>query len=355
MVCLEITRDDPPPHGPASAALPTSRRSTSGQDAARAVILAPQVEMPHDSATRRAVSDGARRISIGSKRTLPGIISSLPCKMSCMTWSTSAAGDIFALLTVRVAGVSTSGGMYLYNADANATQLPPQRQSKGAETSLGRGVGRSPGCRKQGVPRGDHDDHRASTRTREWQQSSRQQDRSGQVHSDLISDAFVADRLFQQINPFHDTGIVDQYIQHAVAVANGLYERQHVRPHRDVALNRIDRRVFCLQLTKCHVIPPAGDDLGTLDRKMDCELPTDPRRATRHHNGAVAPGTASRARVSHSSTVASLSGPCSLEFQRGTQAIEITAYSRHRVFGWRSKTQRGSSELRLNHPSQVSA
>ena len=60
-----------------------------------------------------------------------------------MTWSTSAAGDIFALLTVRVAGVSTSGGRYFYNADANATQLPPQRQRKGAETGLGRGVGRS--------------------------------------------------------------------------------------------------------------------------------------------------------------------------------------------------------------------
>ena len=34
-------------------------------------------------------------------------------------------------------------------------------------------------------------------------------------------------------------------------------------------------------------------------------------------------------RVSHSSTGASLSRPCSLQFQLGTQAIEITAYGRH--------------------------
>jgi hypothetical protein len=39
------------------------------------------------------------------------------------------------------------------------------------------------------------------------------------------------------------------------------------------------------------------------------------------------PGTASRARVS--STGASLSGHCSLQFQLGTQAIEITAYGRY--------------------------
>jgi hypothetical protein len=97
----------------------------------------------------------------------------------------------------------------------------------------------------------------------------------------------------------------------------------------NAALNRLDRGMFCLQLTKCHVIPPAGNDLGTLGRKMDRELPTDPRRATRHQNGAVAPGTASRTRVSHSSTGASLSWPCSLQFQLGTQAIEITAYGRH--------------------------
>ncbi len=60
-----------------------------------------------------------------------------------MAWPTSATGDILALLTVRVAGVSTSGGRYFYNADTNAAQLPPQRQRKGAETRLGRGVGRS--------------------------------------------------------------------------------------------------------------------------------------------------------------------------------------------------------------------
>ena len=39
-------------------------------------------------------------ISIGSRRTLPGSPTSLPCAMSRMTWSTSASGDIFALLTV---------------------------------------------------------------------------------------------------------------------------------------------------------------------------------------------------------------------------------------------------------------
>jgi len=94
-----------------------------------------------------------------------------------------------------------------------------------------------------------------------------------------------------------------------------------------VASDRLDRRVFCLQLTKCHVIPPAGEDLGTFGSEPDCELPTDPRRATRHHNGTVAPGTASRARVS--STGASLSGHCSLQFQLGTRAIEITAYGRY--------------------------
>jgi hypothetical protein len=129
------------------------------------------------------------------------------------------------------------------------------------------------------------------------------------------------------INPFHNAGIVDQYIEHGVAVANGLHERQHIRPRRDVASDRLDRRVFCLQLTKCHVIPPAGEDLGTFGSEPDCELPTDPRRATRHHNGTVAPGTASRARVS--STGASLSGHCSLQFQLGTRAIEITAYGRY--------------------------
>ena len=80
--------------------------------------------VPHDSATRRAVSDGARRISIGSRRTLPGIISSLPCEMSRMTWSTSAAGDIFALLTVRVAGVSTSGG------STSTTRMPTPRNCR---------------------------------------------------------------------------------------------------------------------------------------------------------------------------------------------------------------------------------
>jgi Polyketide cyclase / dehydrase and lipid transport len=63
--------------------------------------------------------------------------------------------------------------------------------------------------------------------------------------------------------------------------------------------------------------------------KKDRELLTDPRRATRHHNVAVAPGAASRTRVSHSSTGASLSGPCSLQIQLGPQAIEITAYGRH--------------------------
>ena len=66
-----------------------------------------------------------------------------------MTWSNGAAGYVFALLTVRVAGVSTSGGRQdFYDADASATQLPPRRQSKGAETSLGRGEGRSARSRK---------------------------------------------------------------------------------------------------------------------------------------------------------------------------------------------------------------
>ena len=138
-----------------------------------------------------------------------------------------------------------------------------------------------------------------------------------------MSDAFVADKLLQQINPFHDAGIVDQYIEHAIAVANGLDQRQHIRPHRDVASNRLDRRVFCLQLTKCHVIASAGDDLATLGRKMDCELPTDPRRATRHHNDAVAPGTASRTRISHSSIGASSSGPCSLQFQLDSPELRL--------------------------------
>lgn len=141
----------------------------------------------------------------------------------------------------------------------------------------------------------------------------------GQVHGDLMSDAFVADRLLQQINPFHDAGIVDQYIEHGVKVANGVHERQHIRPRRDVALDRLDRRVFCLQLTKCHVIPPAGEDLGTLESEPDSELPTDPRRATRHHNGAVAPGTASRARVS--STGASLSSRRGLALAFGDNPV----------------------------------
>jgi len=153
------------------------------------------------------------------------------------------------------------------------------------------------------------------------------------------------DRLIQQITPFHDAGIVDQYIEPGIEVANGLHERQHIRPRRDVALNRLDRRVFCLQLTECHVTPPAGDDLGTLGSEPDCELPTDPRRATRHHNDAVAPGTASRTRVSHSSTGASLSEPCSLQFQLGAQAIEITAYGRH------SKCSAGSPERNAAVPS----
>ena len=49
---------------------------------------------------------------------------------------------------------------YFDNADANVVQLPPQRHRKGMESGLGSGIGWRPGCRKQGVPRGDHDDHR---------------------------------------------------------------------------------------------------------------------------------------------------------------------------------------------------
>ena len=68
---------------------------------------------------------------------------------------------------------------------------------KERSSGLGRGIGRSPGCRKQGVPRGDHDDHRVSARTQEWQEASRQQDRAGKIHRDLLSDAFVTDRPIQ--------------------------------------------------------------------------------------------------------------------------------------------------------------
>ena len=83
------------------------------------------------------------------------------------------------------------------DADAKAAHLPPQRHRKGIESSFGRGIGRRAGCRKQGVPRGDHDDHRLSARTQEWQKASRQQDRAGQIHRDFLGDAFVTDRPIQ--------------------------------------------------------------------------------------------------------------------------------------------------------------
>ena len=109
-------------------------------------------------------------------------------------------------------------------------------------------------------------------------------------------------RLLQKINPFHDAGIIDQYI---------------------------DRRMFSLQLTKCLVIPPAGEHPSAVGLGTDCDLPTDPRRATSYHNNAVAPGTARGMGISHNSTGASLSRPCGFQFQLRTQAVKIAPYGRH--------------------------
>jgi hypothetical protein len=55
--------------------------------------------------------------------------------------------------------------------------------------------------------------------------------------------------------------------------------------------------------------------------------------------------TASRTRVSHSSIGASLSRPCSLQIQLGTQAIEITADGRH------SESSAGTPERNSAVPS----
>jgi hypothetical protein len=103
----------------------SSRRSHLGTSSLKlhSKRVSPRAECSY-SGERPLPSVLSPRISIGSRRTLPGIISSLPCEMSRMTWSTSAAGDIFALLTVRVAGVSTSGG------STSTTRIPTPRNCR---------------------------------------------------------------------------------------------------------------------------------------------------------------------------------------------------------------------------------
>ena len=67
-----------------------------------------------------------------------------PRSISRNTRPTSVLGNIFYCRTKRVAGVSTRGGRYFDDANANAAQLPPQCHLKGMEPGLGRGIGQSP-------------------------------------------------------------------------------------------------------------------------------------------------------------------------------------------------------------------
>ena len=127
-------------------------------------------------------------------------------------------------------------------------------------------------------------------------------------------DALLTDRPIQQVDLFHDPGIVYQYIDPSVAVLNSLLKRQHIRAYRYVAADRLDSRVSCLAFTERHFIPCACDQLGAFGGEPYCELPIDTRCSASHHDDAVAQRSAFRMQSSQ---------------QSGTSACSCKAFTAH--------------------------
>ena len=155
------------------------------------------------------------------------------------------------------------------------------------------------GSLEAAVPRSDHNDQRSGTDTQEWQECSRQQDRTGQIYRDLLCDAFVTDSPVQEIQLFHNAGIVDQHIDPAVSAPNRLFKRKHVHACGNVAAENLNRRVLRLEFVKCRFIARAGDHLGAFRCEPHCERSTDARRAAGYHDDAAAPQSPFRMDSSH--------------------------------------------------------